>query len=151
MVAFYDAVGKTVRSLYVTVISFVLLSWDAVKRMVCPQRAYEALGIACPTSVSNMGSVGVGPGVGFPRTPLTRMGVPRPPGLSDVVPQQQSMQQQLFQQSQPDLQQQQPQLVSTALWSKCPCFNSQLYREKIVHLSSFVWIFMYLLIFKTVM
>lgn len=120
MVTFYVAIGKTVRLLYVAVLKWVFLSCDTIKRVMCSQRAYEALGIACPTSVSNMGGVGVGPGVGFPRTPLTRMGVPRPPGLTDVVPQQQTMQQQLFQQSQPDLQQQQPQLVSIVLWSKDP-------------------------------
>lgn len=63
------------------------------------KRAYEALGIACPTSVSNMTG-------GFPRAPLARMSVPRPPGLTDVVPQPAPMQQ-LFQQNQQDLQQQQ--------------------------------------------
>lgn len=68
------------------------------------KRAYEALGIACPTSVSNM------VGGGFPRAPLTRMAVPRPPALTDVVPQQpQSMQQLFAHQNQPDLQQQQQQ------------------------------------------
>lgn len=139
------AVMKTVRSLYAAVFKFVfvLLSCDAVKRVVCPQRAYEALGIACPTSVSNMGSVGVGPGVGvgFPRTPLTRMGVPRPPGLTDVVPQQQTMQQQLFQQSQPDLQQQQPQLVSTVIWSNYPCLPANSIVSKKTHFSRFIYIF----------
>lgn len=78
------------------------------------KRAYEALGIACPTSVSNMGA--------FPRA---RPPVPRPPGLTDVVPQQQQQtMQQLFTQ-QPDMlrlqaseqpsQQSQQALVSTDL------------------------------------
>lgn len=66
------------------------------------KRAYEALGIACPTSVSGM----VG---GFARAPLSRMPVPRPPNLSDVVPQQQQAMQSLFAQQPSDLQQQQQQ------------------------------------------
>lgn len=76
------------------------------------KRAYEALGIACPTSVSNM------VGGGFPRAPLSRMPVPRPPNLSDVVPQQQQTIQSLFAQQPSDLQQQQQQqqqLVSAGL------------------------------------
>lgn len=65
------------------------------------KRAYEALGIACPTSVSNM----VG---GFTRAPLARMPV-RPPGLGDVVQQQPQTMQLFPQQQQPDMQQQQHQ------------------------------------------
>lgn len=64
------------------------------------KRAYEALGIACPTSVAALG---------FPRAPLaplTRLTAPRPPGLTDVV-QQPNLQQLFAQQNQPDLQQQQ--------------------------------------------
>ncbi|XP_069355326.1 CREB-binding protein isoform X5 [Maniola hyperantus] len=75
------------------------------------KRAYEALGIACPTSVSGM----VG---GFARAPFTRLPAPRPPGLSDVLPQQQSMQQLFTHQQQPDLQQQsqqQQQLFGTQM------------------------------------
>lgn len=75
------------------------------------KRAYEALGIACPTSVAGM----VG---GFARAPLPRMNAPRPPSLSDVLPQQPQMQQLFAHQSQPDLQQQQSQqqqLVSDTL------------------------------------
>ncbi|CAH2244092.1 jg5105, partial [Pararge aegeria aegeria] len=72
------------------------------------KRAYEALGITCPTSVAGM----VG---GFARAPFTRLPTPRPPGLSDVLPQQQTMQQLFTHQQQSDLQQQsqqQQQLMS---------------------------------------
>lgn len=76
------------------------------------KRAYDALGIPCPTSVAGM----VG---GFARAPFARLPAPRPPGLSDVLPQQQSMQQLFTHQQQQDLQQQQqqqPQLVSDVLF-----------------------------------
>lgn len=67
------------------------------------KRAYEALGITCPTSVPNMGG-------GFPRAPV-RMPAPRPPPLTDVVPQQQtqSVQSLFSHQPQPDMQTQQQQ------------------------------------------
>lgn len=65
------------------------------------KRAYEALGIACPTSVAGM----VG---GFARAPLGRLPAPRAPPLPDVLPQQ-PMQQLFSHQPQPDLQQQQSQ------------------------------------------
>ncbi|XP_026323824.1 histone acetyltransferase p300-like isoform X2 [Hyposmocoma kahamanoa] len=65
------------------------------------------------TSVSSMGDGDMGPGVCYPCTPLPRMGVLCTHGLADVVPQQQTKQRQLLQQSQPDLQQQQPQLMGT--------------------------------------
>lgn len=79
------------------------------------KRAYEALGIACPTSVAGM----VG---GFPRTPLSRLPAPRPPALTDVLPQQ-TMQQLFPHQQQPDMQQQQSQqqqqLVSVLIIFEC--------------------------------
>lgn len=65
------------------------------------KRAYEALGITCPTSVAGM----VG---GFARAPLGRLPAPRAPPLPDVLPQP-PMQQLFAHQQQPDLQQQQPQ------------------------------------------
>lgn len=106
---FSHAVIKTVRSLFVAILKWVLWTFNAVKRVVCPQRAYEALGIACSTSVASKGGVGVGyPRTGMPHPPLPRTGMPHPPILTDVVLQQQ----QLFQQSQPDLD---PHLVSTVL------------------------------------
>lgn len=86
------------------------------------KRAYEALGIACPTSVSGMGA--------FPRArpPLTR-----PPGLTDVVPQQQQpTMQQLFTQqtdmlrmqtSEQPSQQSQQALVSTDRVLGARCFK----------------------------
>lgn len=77
------------------------------------KRAYEALGIACPTSVSSMG--------GFPRAPLSRLPVPRP-GLPDV-PQQQTMQA-LFAQQPNDMQQQQQALVSHGVYQLVCCASS---------------------------
>lgn len=76
------------------------------------KRAYEALGITCPTSVSNM----VG---GFPRAPLSRLPGPRA-GMADVVPQPQGMQA-LFAQQPGDMQQQQQQqqLVSHGVYPGC--------------------------------
>lgn len=72
------------------------------------KRAYEALGITCPTSVANMG--------GFPRAPLSRMAVPRAPGLAEPGPPQPMPA--LFAQQPADLQQQQQQqLVSARLAS----------------------------------
>lgn len=76
------------------------------------KRAYEALGITCPSSVSNM------VGSGFPRPPLTRLAGPaRPPGLTDVVPQQPQMQQLFAQQPQQDLQQQQQQQLVREIYN----------------------------------
>lgn len=68
------------------------------------KRAFEMLGITCPTSVANMGAA-------FPqRAPLARMTVPRPP--LDGVQQQQSPAMQMFAQQSPAPDMQQHQLVS---------------------------------------